>query len=736
MAASVVYAYSGVALNHVDQPAVDISALTGIPSSDGAPVAEDAEDIAKLDRLDKTWDRVVQPIIKQMSSVCGVDDLKIHAWEMLHAITELEGANIAWSLERLCSPTYLSGEIFAAEKEPPTAELMVKLEREVIKPDEIPSWGAAWVASRLERVLDLYQDVISSMTGLSKPIDNWVKDDSGAPLVPTLLSDIWTNIIRSLASLRFVEDSVDTPNQGLVVVLRHLLQILNRDPASHVPLDRLNEDGKTIAQADTFRLNLFAHLFNVIVQELGDEVIGSMRLQIQDSSNVDKFIALHALGQDSNGQATIAGSILGQLLVNPVRVFSPNLDNAARMALMPMISRLLDIGSEDKTAFRLLGDLTNSLPHIFEGEDDVRLDIWRIIAARWPATLESQPSMASASSTNHTGELLVTLLSFPFGATSLTSTWHQRASTDDLTIWQYLLQAIVTRFRAKAVGTNLGVLEHLAGHLRDLLLTEEKTSSTTITLSCLASALSYLSFVTPANGDITSINDDHIPVDFLAIVSNALLESYPSSETVRQSQGTPFVFSSGVALVLQCIIDVFASLPDAFVLPVLDACRPGVEAWMADDCSVADQSLNEMVRSLLSLTADDLTDPCTSSTSSTSPSYLPSTEPFSLERFQQRRRLCPTSWTSTLPGYLALKALPFLKPSKLSGRHSLPYTQTNSMIPSDHWQSKSRRPFLVSFTSLVWFMARHYRRMKVLPDIRMLLALSGSSSRPQKTETA
>ena len=598
MAATIIYAYSGVALHHVDQPAIELTSLTGLPSSDGAAFAEDAEDMAKLDRLDKTWDRVVQPMIKQMSGTCGVDELKIHAWEILTAIFQPEGADHQWSLQSLCSPTYLSGEVFATEKETPIADLVAKLEQEIITPDEIPAWGSHWITSRLNKVLDLFQDVISGMTGISKPIDSWVRDSNGDPLIPSILSGIWTNIMWSLATLRSNEESADTLNEGLVVVLRHLLQIFNRDPASHAPLDRLNEDGKTIPQADAFRINLLAHLFNVIVEVLGEDIIGSVRLHVQDSSNVDRFIALHALGKDSNGLATIGGSILGQLLVNPVRVLSPNLDVTARSALTGMISQLTNLGSGDKSAFRLLGDLTNSLPHVFEGEDDLRLNIWRLVAARWPAMMDSQCSSTLTSSTNHTGESLVTLLSYPFRATSITSKWHQERSTSDLTIWQDLLQAVVMRFRAKAVGSNLGVLENLAGHLKDFLFAEEKTSSTTITLSCLASALSYLSFVTTESwhGDHYSINENYIPVDFLAVLSNALLESYPSSETVQRSQSTLQTFSSGVALVLQGMTDIFVSLPGEFVLPVLEACRPGVEAWMTDDLSVADHSLNETVR--------------------------------------------------------------------------------------------------------------------------------------------
>ena len=83
-------------------------------------------------------------------------------------------------------------------------------------------------------------------------------------------------------------------------------------------------------------------------------------------------------------------------------------------------------------------------------------------ALKWTEMIDLQPSATSAN-TNHPGALLVSLLSGPFRGRQVTSVWHQYANQQDLAIWQALLKATVLRFRAKRVGSNLGVLESLAG---------------------------------------------------------------------------------------------------------------------------------------------------------------------------------------------------------------------------------------------------------------------------------
>ncbi|ORX37271.1 hypothetical protein BD324DRAFT_656397 [Kockovaella imperatae] len=607
VAAAIIYAYSGTAIYHMDQPAKEISAITGMPSSDGVSTGDaDAEEDAKLERLDKVWDRVARPLIKRLTSLCGVDELKTLGWEILLAITRPETSTQAdWSLDRLCSARYLSGEVFV-EKEILVPELKMKLEADVIRPVEIPSWGSAWVASRLDKVLDLYQEIISSMTGLSRPISPWISTDRDHQILPTILSHLWSNVMHALGTLRENKTEAETFNQGLVLVLRHLLQIFNRDPASHVPLARLCEDAKTIRNADSFRLDLFSHLLHIAIDLVGTESFSSVRLTPAQAHSVDAFIAAQALGSDANGRPTIAGGLLGQMLRSPHQVLSLPLEESSRITFSKIVRRIVDVGSTAGFAGKLLGDITNALPFMFEQQEELRLDVWRIAACQWVKVIDLQPS-ATASVTNHTGELLVTLLSCPFRAVSVSSAWHSSASSEDLQIWQDLLKTVVLRFRAKRVGSNMGVLENLAGHLRDFLEQGAKTSSSTITLSCLASALSWLSFVPVEahHANHFSINENYVPIDFLALVSNALLDSYPGEESqANSSLGELHVISPAVGTLLRSLSEVIKDLPAEFVSPVLDACRPGLVCWMSDEIRLAseeiDLALDELYISVLS----------------------------------------------------------------------------------------------------------------------------------------
>ena len=380
MASSIVYAFSGTALYHVDQPAKEMTAITGLPSSDGASVFGDVGEEAKLERLDKVWERVVRPLVKRLTSVCGVDELKLHGWAILEAIVRPEepGATRTWSLDRLCSTRYLSGEVFATEKEMPIPELKAKLEADIIQPSEIPPWSSTWIASRLDKVLDLFQDVISNMAGISRPIAEWEGNARDPQVVPSSLSRIWNGIIQALARSRH-DDTSDASNQGLVLALRHILQIFNRDPASHVPLARLNEDAKTIHHADTFRLDLFSHLLNSAIDVLGDEAVSAIHLDASQGTTVDQFIASQAFGTNADGHATMAGGILGQILRSSHPVLSLPLEDAARQALASVVGRLVALGSKGDLGTKMLGDMTNALPFMFEPQEELRLDMWRII---------------------------------------------------------------------------------------------------------------------------------------------------------------------------------------------------------------------------------------------------------------------------------------------------------------------------------------------------------------------
>jgi len=234
-------------------------------------------------------------------------------------------------------------------------------------------------------------------------------------------------------------------------------------------------------------------------------------------------------------------------------------------------------------------------------------------AHKWTEFINSQPS--SSSGTNHTGALLVSLLSGPFRGRQVTSVWHQHANQQDLAAWQSLLKATVSRFRQKGVGANLGVLESLAGHLGDFLDQNEKAksanlsspsrmlmivkySSTTITLSCLASATLYMAFGPTQHHPTAhfSINENYVPVDFLTLVSNALFDSYPEDEASEQHK--EITVSPAVSDLLQTLQTVFERVPLESAGPLLAPVKSGLAAWMADVTRIVDNDLAVGVRSI------------------------------------------------------------------------------------------------------------------------------------------
>jgi hypothetical protein len=228
-------------------------------------------------------------------------------------------------------------------------------------------------------------------------------------------------------------------------------------------------------------------------------------------------------------------------------------------------------------------------------DGDVLRDIWLITAATWVNVLDAQTQTTTSSSTNHTGALLVSLLSCPFRDRAVTSTWHQKADLSDLRIWQTLLSATVQRFRARQVGPNLGVLESLAGHLADFLELNEKTSSTTITLSCLASAMGHMRFADKPVGrddDHYGVNESYVPKDFLAVVSAALLESYPRPESLgSQDAEHGAEISPAVFDLLRSVKGVVDALPAEVVGDVVGELKDALAVWMRDDLRlVHDQS--------------------------------------------------------------------------------------------------------------------------------------------------
>ena len=378
--ASIAYAFTGMALYHQEQPAKERTAVSGLLSSDGPPVPEDDIESARLERLDQTWEMVLRPMLKSLSAVCGVDRLKVQGWSILSAMTSQIGYDGGrWTLDRLLSTRYLSGELFGAENGINAEAFLPVLEDESIQPMEIPPWGPAWISSRLESVLEHFQEAMTGISGLDNlSVVEWIQTSDGTPIMPDALAQVWTNVLEALATQQSADDNTTFTN-GLGLVLRNLLQIFNRDPAAHIPLCELTSDNKPSRDADTIRLSLFSYLLDGVMDVLGAEVVGAIRIVLVQPSSVDQFIVKMAFGTDQEGHATMAGSLLGQLLRSSHQVLNLPLNDEARSIFRGVVSKILDVGSVQGLAGRLLGDITNVMPFVFPAQEALRLDVWRIL---------------------------------------------------------------------------------------------------------------------------------------------------------------------------------------------------------------------------------------------------------------------------------------------------------------------------------------------------------------------
>ncbi|MDN8660417.1 hypothetical protein Q0N58_14800, partial [Staphylococcus aureus] len=86
---------------------------------------------------------------------------------------------------------------------------------------------------------------------------------------------------------------------------------------------------------------------------------------------------------------------------------------------------------------------------------------------------------------------------------------------------------------------------------------------------CLAAAMSWISFVPTEHYHAAhySINENFVPVDFLAFVSSALVAAFDSASDTR---------FAAVGKLVQNITALFQSLPPDSVADVLDPLRPGL----------------------------------------------------------------------------------------------------------------------------------------------------------------
>lgn len=578
-APAMVYAYTVVALSHEDVPAREVSRVSGLPSSDGM-VNDQSPEERSMPRLDRTFELILNPLLKQFFSINGVDLLKNQGWQILEAITApapATGLSVP-PLERLLFKRYLSGEVLGLDKVTP--EVIRMFEADQIKASEIPAWGKAWVSMRLGKLLSLFQDAFDGIRGISDlAAVEWVTNADGLVILPATLSRVWANLLRALAAI----NTPDSPNPlfpfALKFITQHILNIFTRDPASFVPVCLLNSSGKSTLNSDAVRLGVTLHLYNTATEVLGEGVFSTTRIDVQ----VRPGEVQPAFIDKAFGNPTPAGCILGQVLRS--KLFTSPMEPKVRSLFQSLIGTLLADGSAREVGTRLLGEVTNGMPWIFEATEEMHLDVWRLVALKWADVIDLQPS-DTVSQTNHTGSLLVSLLSCPFRSRDAASVWYSAAPVEALEAWDALLKVTVLRFRAKRAGSNLGVLETLSAHLGDFIRVDNddedseatrKRRASATALHCLAAGTSWITLVPTEHYHAShfSINENYVPSDFFALVDQALCDAYSLDV-------------APAAKLIDSLTTLFSALPPDSVADVLDPLRPSLRAWMGDaECRIS-----------------------------------------------------------------------------------------------------------------------------------------------------
>lgn len=574
VASAVVYAYTVVALNHEDPSAKELSKISGMPSSDGVVAEMSPEERRRpnFDRLDRTFDLVLLPTLQQFFAIRGIDRLKNAGWEIFQAVTAAEGK--AKPLDRLLSARYLAGDIIGMDKVQP--ETIVQFEKERIAASEIPGWGRDWVAKRLGKLMSLFQEAFNGIRGISElSAVQWVTNADGVVLLPMTLSNVWRNLMHGIASSTLPGDG-PTPLFicGLQVAAQQVVSVLQTDPTSYIPVCFLNEEGKSTLNTDAICLGIAAHLVDVAVEVLGPTALASTRLDSSPLSTDESQIT------EDFGTTTFVSIVLHQVLRQCD--FSFPLDVKINDLLQQLVGTLLSTGASSGT--RLLGEVSNAMPWIFETQEQTQLDVWRLLAQNWASTIDLSPS-DSAQTTNHTGALLVSLLSGPFRNRNAESIWYSGASSDIHAAWDELLRVTVLRFRAKRAGSNFGVLETLAAHIEDFISIDDENGPGTgtqtrarmaseITLHCLATATGWISFVQPEHYHSShySINENYVPTDWLTLLASCLDAAYDCGTHP----------SEGVDEIVQQLIQLFRSLRPNNTADVLEPLRLALEKWMTD----------------------------------------------------------------------------------------------------------------------------------------------------------
>jgi hypothetical protein len=352
--------------------------MTGLASSDGVPIPDSALVDARMDRLDKTWDLVIKPILNSTLSVIGIDRLKLHGWSLLEALVKHNTDSTAkWDLDRLLCDRYLSGEALMDKlKDKEVASSFLNdLEKDSILPKDVPSMGSAWVIRRLDDVLSLFQDALRGVTGLNDLYSGESVNLGQGIVFPVALSRVWSSILHAVVSCR--TDRPTDFTSGVRLITRHLCQVFNGNPSDYLPISLMGENDHWTVDLNTARIHIFTRLFDMAQSILGLEAISAPILSAQEGDSVDIAMSKMAFGTDSTGHYSMVGSLLALLM--GTKVFSTGLADAPRASLKSLVSRMLDIGCAAGVHGRLLGDMTNRLHAVFEEQENIQLDMWRVL---------------------------------------------------------------------------------------------------------------------------------------------------------------------------------------------------------------------------------------------------------------------------------------------------------------------------------------------------------------------
>lgn len=394
-AAAVVYAFVGSALLHEEQPAKEMSAMSGLPSSDGAPIPESARSESRLERLDKAWDKVVQPLLRELFTLHGVDKLKLHGWAILSALishrtdTEIP----AWNLDRLLCNRFLSGEALMDKlKDKEVAGTFLdELEQEAVGPKDIPSMGSAWVVRRLDSILDLFQEAIGGINGINDLYGGEAVNLGQGIQFPVILSRVWSSILHSVSTVRETDPAAHVA--GIRLINRHICQVFNGNPANYLAVSLMSDPETWSVDLDLARILITNRLFEMASSMLGPEVV-SQAILPADVDNVDAAMSKMAFGTDhTTGRYSMTGSLLA--LIMGTKVFSAGLSRPARETLKTVIAKMLDVGCAHGNQGKFLGDMTNRLPGVFEDHEDVQLDIWRVLGTFLLRAIVNDADMSS-----------------------------------------------------------------------------------------------------------------------------------------------------------------------------------------------------------------------------------------------------------------------------------------------------------------------------------------------------